>query len=220
MANQHDSFFNEVTDELRRDKLFGLFRRYGWVAVLLILVIVGGTIWREWSISRERQEAQAWGDAILTAQASGDPAELTKVDPNGSDGREALGGLLAAGVWAESGGTDAAIEVLRNISADAESSGELQELAQLKLVMLAGTSMDAAEKDQILTHLSRAGAPFELLALEQKAIALIAAGREEDAVNLIQQIEKKDGLSEGLRRRLSDLMIVLTGEAEPSVLGE
>ncbi len=47
MANQNDSFFNEVTDELRRDKLFGLFRRYGWIAILVILGIVGGAIWRE-----------------------------------------------------------------------------------------------------------------------------------------------------------------------------
>lgn len=220
MANQNDSFFNEVTDELRRDKLFGLFRRYGWIAILVILGIVGGAIWREWSLSRERQEARAWGDAILAAQASGDPAALTKVDPEGSDGRKALGTLLAAGEWAESGGTDAAVEALRTLAGDSESDGVLKELAQLKLVMLTGSSMDAAEKDQILTHLSRAGAPFELLALEQKAIALLEADREEDAITLIRQIQQKEGLSEALRQRLSEMMIVLTGEPESSVPGE
>lgn len=220
MANQNDSFIDEVTDELRRDKLFGYFRRYGWIAVLIIFGIVGGAIWREWSLAREQQEAQDWGDAVLAAQASGDPAALIKIDPDGSSGRKALGGLLAAGEWAESGGTEAAVETLRSVIAETESGSVLHELAQFKLVMLAGDSMDATEKDELLTHLSRTGAPFELLALEQKAIALIEAGRGEDAVTLIQQIRKKDGLSEALRQRLSEMMIVLTGEAEPATPGE
>ncbi|WP_245999177.1 hypothetical protein [Paracoccus methylarcula] len=74
MANQNDSFIDEVTEDLRRDRLFALFRRYGWIAIVVILGIVGGAIWREWSLSRERAEAQAWGDAVLEAEASGDPA--------------------------------------------------------------------------------------------------------------------------------------------------
>ncbi len=39
--------------------------------------------------------------------------------------------------------------------------------------MVAGPAMDAAERDTILADLSKPGAPFELLALEQKAVALI-----------------------------------------------
>ena len=69
--------------------------------------------------------------------------------------------------------------------------------------------MDAAERDRILADLSKPGAPFELLALEQKAVALIGAGRTEDAVTLIGQIQQKDGLSEPLRRRLTEMMITL-----------
>ena len=33
MANQNDSFIDEVTEDLRRDRLFGLYRRYGWIAL-------------------------------------------------------------------------------------------------------------------------------------------------------------------------------------------
>ena len=39
MANQNDSFIDEVTEDLRRDRLFNAFRRYGWIAILLILAI-------------------------------------------------------------------------------------------------------------------------------------------------------------------------------------
>lgn len=209
MANQNDSFIDEVTEDLRRDRLFNLFRRYGWIAVVVILGIVGGAIWREWSLSRERAEAQAWGDAVLMAEASGDPASLVQVDPQGSGERNALSGLLASGQWLESGGADAAAEALREVSKGAASDGVLGELAQLKLVMLEGSSMDPSQRDQMLAHLSRSGAPFELLALEQKAVALIEAGRKDDAVTLIRQIQKKQQLSEALRRRLSEMMIAL-----------
>ena len=40
MANQNDRFIDEVTDELRRDRLFRAMRRYGWIAIALI--VAGG----------------------------------------------------------------------------------------------------------------------------------------------------------------------------------
>ena len=218
MANQNDSFIDEVSDELRRDRLFMLFRRWGWVAMLVILGIVGGVIWREYDLSRKRAEARDWGDAVLAAEASGDPAAIMKVDPGSSAGRRTLAALLAASAWSETGGTDAAAGALRSVAEGAATGGDdvLRDLAQLKLLLLEGPAMDPARRDEILTRLSRAGAPFELLALEQKAVALVEAGRTEDAVTLIRQIQQKDGLSESLRRRLSEMMIALGVEPDPA----
>ncbi|SCY81785.1 tetratricopeptide repeat protein [Paracoccus tibetensis] len=218
MANQNDSFIDEVTEELRRDRLYAAFRRYGWIAILAVLLLVAGVVWREYSRSQDRAAAEAFGDEILAAEASGDPAAILAVDPRGSEGREALAALLAASARADAGDRAAAAEALRALAADdaaAPQDDVLRELAQLKLVMLAGPEMDPSERDAILTQLSRAGAPFELLALEQKAVALIGAGRTEDALTLIGQIQQREGLSEALRRRLSEMMIAL-GE-EPGV---
>ncbi|WP_265499338.1 tetratricopeptide repeat protein [Paracoccus beibuensis] len=212
MANQNDSFIDEVTEELRRDRLAGAMRRYGWIGILLIVLIVGGAAWREYSLAQDRAAAEAWGDAIL---AGDDPAAILAVDPQGSTGREALAGLLAAGEYAQAGDDAAAAEALSGVT-DVAERGVLIELAQLKLVMLNGPDMDPSERDAVLTRLSRAGAPFELLALEQKAVALVDAGRSEDAMSLIRQIQQKDGLSEALRRRLSEMMIALGADPEPA----
>lgn len=216
MANQNDSFIDEVTEDLRRDRLFGLYRRYGWIALALILLLVIGVSWYEYDQARQRADAEAWGDAVLIAESSDDPAALLAVDADGSQGREALSALLAASGWVREGGNDAAAEALREVAgADAQDS-VLHDLAELKLVMLNGSQMDPSERDAILTRLSRSGAPFELLALEQKAVALIEAGRTDDAITLIRQIQQKDGLSEALRRRLSEMMIALGVEPEPT----
>lgn len=214
MANQNDSFIDEVTEDLRRDRLFGLYRRYGWIALALILLLVIGVSWYEYDQARQRADAEAWGDAVLAAESSDDPAALLAVDADGSQGREALSALLAASGWVREGGNDAAAEALGEVAgADAQDS-VLHDLAELKLVMLNGSQMDPSERDAILTRLSRSGAPFELLALEQKAVALIEAGRTDDAITLIRQIQQKDGLSEALRRRLSEMMIALGVEPE------
>ena len=214
MANGNDNFIDEVFEDLRRERLFRLFRRWGWVAGLVILGIVAGVIWREYSQSRDQAQARAWGDAILAAEASGDPAAIMQVDPLGSDGRRVLAALLAAGAWSEKDGDEAAAEALRSVAGDPGADGVLHDFAELKLVMLGGDAMDPARRDEILSRLSRAGAPFELLALEQKAIALIGAGRSEDAVTLIRQIQQKDGMTEALRLRLSEMMIALGVEPE------
>ncbi|CAM3259789.1 hypothetical protein SAMN04488021_14138 [Paracoccus aminovorans] len=215
MANQNDSFIDEVTEDLRRDRLFRLFRRYGWIVLLAILGIVLGAAWREYSRSQHETRAEVWGDAILSAEQAQDRvAALSAVDPQGGAGRKALSEMLAAGFEAEAGLDQKAAERLKAAADAVKDDPVLRDLALLKAVMAAGPAMDAAERDRILSELSKAGAPFELLALEQKAVALIGAGRKEDAIMLIGQIQQKDGLSEPLRRRLSEMMITLGAEPE------
>lgn len=224
MANHTDSFIDEVTADLRRDRLYHAMRRYGWIVMALILAIVGGTAWLEYSKSQSRTKAEAFGDAVVAAQQADDSAaQLLAIDPAGSDGRRAIAGLLAAGARNTDGQEAKAAQELRALAEDIGSFDPvLRDLAMLKAVIAAGPSLGMADRDAILNELSQPGAPFELLALEQKAIALAGAGREEDAIVLIRQIQQKAGLSEGLRRRLGEMMITLGAqpEAEPSLGGD
>lgn len=217
MANQNDTFIDEVTDELRRDRLYGLFRRYGWIGILVILLIVAGAGWREYSAAQERARAQAFGDAILAAESTENPAQaLAVVEPAGSASRAALVGLLEAGALTEAGDRTAAVARLDGVAAGLKGDDiVLRDVARLKQVIAAGDSMDPAARDAALAELAKPGAPFELLALEQQALALIGAGRTADAAVLIGQIQQRDGLSEALRRRLSEMMIALGVEPDP-----
>ena len=62
-----DSFIEEVTEEVRRDRLFALFRKYGWIALLAIVLVVGASAWSEWKKAQGRARAEAFGDGLLTA---------------------------------------------------------------------------------------------------------------------------------------------------------
>ncbi len=70
-----DSFIEEVTEEVRRDKLFAMFRKYGWIGGLLVVGIVGGAAWNEWQKSQAMARAEGFGDAMLEALDQGGEAE-------------------------------------------------------------------------------------------------------------------------------------------------
>ena len=219
MANRNDSFIDEVTDDLRRERVFRALRRYGWIALAAMLLAVGYAGWREWDAGRRETAAQRFGDAILAAEgtqgdAAARAAALSAVQAP-QQAQAALRNLLAGNAMAEAG--DAAGAAQRYDAAAAAAAGDpvMHDLALLRSVMVQGRGMDAAARDGALARLSTPGAPFEMIALELKALALVDAGRDEDAVTLIRQIQQKDGLSQAQRRRLSELLITLGVEPEP-----
>ena len=87
-----DSFIDEVTEEVRRDRLFAIFRKYGWIGAVLVALIVGGAAWNEWQKSRETARAQAFGDAMLDAMDLGAPEDrVAAVASVPVDGSQAAG---------------------------------------------------------------------------------------------------------------------------------
>lgn len=224
MTNQNDSFIDEVTEELRRDRLFRALRRYGWIALAAVVAVVAGTAWHEYRLHRDRLGAEGFGDAVLAAQASADPvAAMAEIDGGETQAQALVQALLAAGLTAEAGRPADSARMLREAAAaagDAKGPGGaalLRDLALLKAVM-EDPAMDLAARDEMLMRLSAPGAPFRLLALEQKAIALIGAGRDADAADLIRKIQEEDGLSEQMSRRLASTLIALGETAPPSAL--
>ena len=91
-----ESFIDEVTEEVRRDKLFGYIRRWGWIGIVAVLMLVGGAAYREYQLAAKQAESQAFGDAVLDALDQDDPAArataLAAVEAPGQ--RRALLGLL------------------------------------------------------------------------------------------------------------------------------
>jgi len=218
MANQNDSFIDEVTEDLRRDRLFLMLRRYGWIAVLLIVALVAGAAWREYTRSRDAAAAQAFGDAILAAEAADDAAgqaqALASV-PTVNPRQTVLRDIMAANALVEAGNV---AEAAQRFDAAAIKAGEdavIRDLSALKSVIAQGADMDPATRDAVLMRLSTPGAPFELIALELKAVALSGAGRRDDAVTLIRQIQQKAGLSQQMRQRLAEHLITLGVDPEP-----
>ncbi|MBC7157860.1 MAG: hypothetical protein H5U20_10170, partial [Rhodobacteraceae bacterium] len=115
-----DSFIDEVTEEVRRDRLFGLWRRYGWIAVAVVVAVVGTAAALEWQNARARAAAQALGDAMLAALAAPDSeARAAALAEIGADGpAAAIVDFLRASELQGAGETDAALAILSRIADD------------------------------------------------------------------------------------------------------
>lgn len=211
MSNS-DNFIEEVTEEVRRDHLFGLLRRYGWIAVLAVLLLVGGAAYNEWQKARAATAAQDFGDALLAALEQNDAAErraaLADVPTDGPRQRALVAMFAAQDAAADTAGVTAALGAL----ADAPELPDVyRELALLKFIMRPDNGLDPDARIARLTPLSIPGAPYRLLAIEQIALAEVAKGETAAALTRLQALLGEDQVSQGLRRRVSQLIIALGG---------
>ena len=206
-----DSFIDEVTEEVRRDRLYGYLRRYGWIGILLVVLIVGGAAWREYAIARDRAAAEARGDALLAAAASRDPAGFAAVADGGE--ADAVVGLLAAAAAVEAEDPVAAAETLAAVAASGAPRA-YRELAVLKRVLVLGTGLSPAERIALLEPISAPGAPYRLLAEEQIGLALVESGEIEAGVARLRGAAADTEASAGLRRRIQAVIVALGQESD------
>lgn len=209
--DQTDSFIDEVTEEVRRDRLFAAFRKYGWIGVVAILALVGGSAYVEWDKTQRQARAEAFGDGILSALEAENPAEALAALPV-SGPQDGMRKLLTAAQAAEDGKVEVALADLRAVAGDATLPDSLRQLARLKAVLVAGAAMGAEERSAELAALSAPGAPFRLMAMEQQALAALAAGDRDGAIAKAREIMAEDGVTSGLQQRATELIVALGGD--------
>ena len=79
-------------------------------------------------------------------------------------------------------------------------------------VLVAGAGMGAEERSAELAALSAPGAPFRLMAMEQQALAALAAGDRDGAIAKAREIMAEDGVTSGLQQRATELIVALGGD--------
>lgn len=208
-----ESFIQEVTEEVRRDRLYGLMRRYGWIAVLLVLGVVGGTAWTEWSKARAAADAEAFGDALRDALDLGGPEDrreaLASIPANPSQ-RAVLDLILATDPQEN---RDETLAALARLEADTRQPQSWRDLATLRRITVAGAELPVAERRAALDALAAPGRPFRPLALEQMAYLDIEEGQTEAALARLEALTQDQEAPAPLRSRAGQMIMVLGGEA-------
>lgn len=210
--SETDTFIDEVSEEVRRDKLYALMRKYGWIAVLLVVLLVGGAAFNEWRKASDRAAAQALGDAILAAEEQADPgaraAALASLEVDGD------AAAVVAMLTAVEG--NAGVDALKALADDPGIDSLYRDLAQLKLVSRTASGLEPAERRARLEPLAVAGAPFRVLAEEQLALVEVDEGQTEAAITRLNALLVDDEASGALRRRASQLIVALGGSLDAS----
>jgi hypothetical protein len=210
-----DSFIEEVSEEVRRDRLYQGIRRYGWIAVVAVVGIVGGASWNEYQKAQSRGAAEALGDSMLAALEAEAPetraAALTDVSA-ATPAAAAVITLQRAAELQAAGDAEGAAAALQDLAISGEVAPIYRQLAAFKSIVLQGTTTPAADRRAALEGLVLTGSPLRLLAEEQLALIEVETGDAGAAITRLERIAADAEASAGLRRRASQLIVALGGD--------
>lgn len=217
--------FEEVDEELRRDKYQGLLRKYGpWVlggAIAIIAAAAGYQGWQAWTQSRREASSEAFFQAVRAADA-GRVEEagqaLEALSETGAASYPALA-LMQRGAVALDAGDPAAAAGFFEQAARASSEPILRDLAEIKAIWARWDALSFNDIEIRLTPLTRDTAPYRFLARETIGAAALRDGNLERAREVYQFINFALDAPDGVRRRAQEALALIeqrTATAAPA----
>lgn len=211
-----DSFIQEVSEEVRRDRMNRLMRRYGPYAVGVVLLVVVGAAADAWLKSSRAAEAQARGGALIVASEHADPgrrAEAFIVLADSAEGGQAtLARLRAAAELAAIGDDASALRLYREVAEDATADTIFAAFAALRAAVVGAPTAGPAATIAALTPLAAQDQPFRLLALEARALQHLSLGDRAAARADLTAVMADPTATEDTRARADQLLLTLGAE--------
>ena len=205
-----DSFIDEVNEEVRRDRMFNLFRRYGWIAVAAVLLLVGGAAWNEWRASQAQAQAEAIGDAIVAAlnleTASARAAALQEIEVTQAS---AIVQLLSAAQLASDDRGDEAVAQLTAVHSNEALPLIYRQIAEFKSLVIADAGQSVETRRNGFEGLISSGSALRVLSEEQLALLDIGANDVGGALVRLQRLLEDSEITPGVRRRVTQLITAL-----------
>jgi hypothetical protein len=210
--------FNEVDEEVRREKLKQLWDRYSIVIIALaLLIVVGVAGWRgyQWNENRKAAQAGAAFEAADTLVEQGKHQEaeaaFAKVAADGTSGYRVLAKFREAAEVARRD-KPAAVKLYDEIGR-MPNIGSLQDLAQIRAGMLLVDTAPLAELTTRLEPLTARDRPFRHTARELLALASYRAGDAAAAKRWHEMITADAETPEATRSRV-DVLMALSADAK------
>lgn len=217
-----DSFIEEVSEEVRRDRLFGLWKRYAPFVIGALVALVGATAVDSYLRHRGERLAQEAGGALLDAASPANPdqraSSLLAFLDAAEGGAALLARMQAAGALAEAGDAAGAATQFETVAAEATAEPALAALAAYRAAVLRAPVAGPAATVAALDALAVPGNPMRLLALEARGIAHLGAGNREAARRDFDAVLADPEASEQTRARVGEFRGLL-GPATPTAGG-
>jgi hypothetical protein len=212
--------FQEVVEEVRRERLKQVWERYSGVIVgVALLIILGLGGWRgyQWWEAKKAAEAGAVFESAVALANEGKRAEAEaafgRIASEASSGYRVLARLRQAAELATHD-REGAVRAYDALANDSSVTSTLRDLANVRAALLL---VDAAPLETIrarLEPLTAAGRPFRHTAREVLAFAAFRAGDMTAARPWLQAIVADPETPPGVRARTDMLMALAAPEAK------
>ena len=207
--------FQEVDEELRRDKAAELWKRYGNYVVGAAVAVVAGTagyvLWRDYTYKQAVAHSTAFFAASQTA--IGEPAKaipaFDALARDTSGGYAALARLREAGLKSASGDRDGAAATYRSVAEDGSAPQELRSIARLLASNATAEKANPADLDRELESLRTESSPWRHTALELIALAALRTGDNARAKELFAKISDDPAAPTAMRGRAAEMIASL-----------
>jgi hypothetical protein len=205
--------FDEIEQDLRKERAKTLWHRYGWIVLLVVGGIVLGVAgWRGWQWYEHRQAAQA-AERFLAAAAAADRGEaaaaaaaFAELSRDAPSGYRVLARLHEAGLKARQGQTAEAVALYETLARDTAVPPLYRDLAALLAVLHQADAGDPRALADRLAPLAAAGAAFRYSAMELQAVLAERRGDRAEARRLLEALAEDRAAPDGVRRRAGEML--------------
>jgi hypothetical protein len=207
--------FDEIDEELKKDKAQLLWVRYGKfviAAVAAVILAVGSAQgFKAWKTKQAKTAANAYQLAVDTDDVV---VSLSQAMADLTDGYEMLAQFHMAAAKAADGDSDGAVADYMMLAESKAIKPLYQQAALLLAVMNAPDGTDPKQSQDQLAPLTATPGPWQGLALEQSAALDLEKSDPAAALEKFASILGLAELSPELRQRASQLVTILKSAAE------
>lgn len=217
--------FNEVDEEVRRERLKSLWDRYSlFIIAVAVLIVAGIGGWRayEYYVAQKAAVAGAAFEDAVTLSEQGKHAEaeqaFAKVVTEAPKGYAVLSRFRAAAELAQAnpGKPEAAVKAYEAIAADNSLGQMWQDLAALRAGLLLVDTASFADLRGRLEPITGTGRPYRHTARELLALSAFRSGNVTEARRYIDMIGADGETPPGSRQRIEVLSALIAGEGKPA----
>lgn len=204
--------FQEVDEEVRRERLKQLWERYSTLIVAVaVLIVVGIGGWRgyQWWEAKRAAEAGVIFESAVTLASEGKHAEaeavFARIAAEGSAGYRVLARLRQAAELATRD-REAAVKAYDALASDSSIPAVLQDLARVRAALLLIDTASYGEMRARLEPVAAPGRPFRHTARELLAFAAWRSGETAGVKQWVEAIAADPETPSGTRTRTEMLM--------------
>jgi hypothetical protein len=214
--------FQEVEEDVRRERYEQLWKKYGnyiiALATALVVGVAGFQVWRNYDLSQRQKISDLYRAASQSAEA-GNAAkaetDFTALVKDAPSGYATLAKFHLAGAYLAQGKRDPAVALLRELSQSTDPV--ISASARLRL---AWTQADASPKSEILTLLQPLTAddnPWRFAAAEVLAYIDLKEGARTQAIAEYQKLAQEAEAPANLRQRAAGISEYLKANPDAAV---
>lgn len=210
--------FNEIDEDVRRERYEQLWKRYGnyviGAALLVVLATAGAVGWREYTNRQNEAQALRFLNALELAQKGDDAgarAAFASLAGDAGAGYATLARLQEAGLLAKAGDTAGAAKVYEQIAADGRVDQVFREFATVLLVQDQVATGEPARLTQMLAPLMNDKSPWRHSATELSALLAQRTGDKAKAKEFYAKLADDLTAPQGMRARASEMLAIIGG---------